>query len=190
MEGWQLAADIGGRLQELRGLTGWTQEQLASELQRRRTQAVLWENGTAKPPKRLLEAMAERYGWPVNIFSEGGPRPREVLPRKGAVLKTEPAAYRLKGGNAPLTVHEADGEPEGPGWQFGDPTSWDEEQLLTVLDHLDRTFRASLTSLDPAGYRQLKIVALEQMIRAARERGRPLPDFAFRILHEIQSGER
>lgn len=85
---------------------------------------------------------------------------------------------------------DAAGDPEGPGWQFGDPTGWHEEQLLTVLDHLDRTFRASLTSLDPAGYRQLKIVALEQMIRAARERGRPLPDFAFRILHEIQSDER
>lgn len=89
-----------------------------------------------------------------------------------------------------LDILKVDEEVEEPGWQFSDPASWDEEQLLRVVDYYDRVFRAHLTSLDEAGVRQLKVTALRQVIRAAREKGHPLPDFSYRVLHELESGER
>lgn len=186
---WVLASDIGTRFKELRALIGWSQERLAKELQRRRTQAVLWENGTAKPPKRLLQEMCDRYRWPIEMFSEGGRRPGDLLEGD---LPPEIASMRPDRRTKPsYSVREetVGYEREGPGWQFGDPSTWDEEQLLSILNHHERSLRATMTALDEKGIRRLRVVALEQMIEAAKERGRPLKDFAYRILRELESGE-
>lgn len=76
---WALAPDVAGRLQELREAAGWTQVELASIAGRRNSSVSSWERGVTKPTRGLLERLCKRFGWPVAIFTKGGPRPKDVI---------------------------------------------------------------------------------------------------------------
>ncbi len=76
---WELAADIGNRLRELREALDWTQEDLGKELGRGRQSVLHWEAGRVKPPRHRLEELCRRHHWPLEVFAEGGLRPRELL---------------------------------------------------------------------------------------------------------------
>ena len=74
-----LATDIGNRLRELREALEWTQEDLGRELGRGRQSVLHWEAGKVKPPRHRLEEFCRRHHWPLEMFAEGGPRPRKLL---------------------------------------------------------------------------------------------------------------
>lgn len=74
-----LATDIGNRLRELREAMEWTQEDLGRELGRGRQSVLHWEAGKVKPPRHRLEEFCRRHRWPLEMFTEGGPRPRKLL---------------------------------------------------------------------------------------------------------------
>jgi hypothetical protein len=42
-------------------------------------QVSAWENGHARPPRGRLERLTAKFGWPLDIFQEGGPQPSEVI---------------------------------------------------------------------------------------------------------------
>lgn len=79
MSAWRVAGDIGGRLAELRQLLGETQREFAARFGRQQNQVGYWERGEYVPPRSVLERGADRHGWPIVIFTEGGPRPGDVL---------------------------------------------------------------------------------------------------------------
>lgn len=194
MAGWQIAGDIGERLRELRALKRWTQEQLAEELQRRRTQAVLWENGTAKPPKRLLEAMAMRYGWPVQIFAEGGDRPRDHVRPEPAAATPDPAHVRVGAGGATASVaeprarYDATGEA---GFLFGEPREAAERFRTYVRFapfQVSRTMIGVDAELSQDFVRQYRLSQVELARAACRAAGQPIPDFVHQIENEIITG--
>lgn len=77
-----LASDIGLRLIDLRKATGLTQQDLARRAGRSKADTWrAWEQGGHTPNARFFEDLAEREGWPVGIFAEGGPVPSEVVNR-------------------------------------------------------------------------------------------------------------
>lgn len=80
-----LASDIADRLKELRAVMGWRQADLGRELGRSGAAVLRWENGQQGVDEGLLYALAGRYGWPLTIFQEGGPRPGAVLPGAGRI---------------------------------------------------------------------------------------------------------
>lgn len=82
----RLAPDIGSRLRELREALDWTQEDLGKELGRARQSVVHWEAGRVRPPRRPLVELCRRHHWPMEMFADGGPRPRQLLlsPPNGA----------------------------------------------------------------------------------------------------------
>lgn len=185
--------DVGPRLADLCSVLGWKNPKLAEEGGVSLSQASRWLNGHQAPTLKALNRIIHRNKLPKMIFVEGGPMPSTVNPPLTGRSSLGGGLASEEEGQHTGTVNEAAGPGygvEGPGWQFGDPSSWDEEQLLTVLNNQERTFRATLTTLDEKGILRLRVVALEQMIDAARERGRPLKDFAYRILRELQAGER
>lgn len=85
IKGWVLASDIATRIQDLRGLFGWTQTQLGDEVGRDYQQVSGWETGASKPPRGVLARLARRRGWPISIFSKDGPLPSGVLLSDGTV---------------------------------------------------------------------------------------------------------
>lgn len=76
---WTLAGDIANRLLDLVSVTGVKHKELAKRAGVRPQQFSNWVGGDQKPPKSRLEHWAEREGWPIDIFSEGGPLPSTVL---------------------------------------------------------------------------------------------------------------
>jgi transcriptional regulator with XRE-family HTH domain len=99
---WTLAADIGTRLRELREALDWTQEDLGKELGRGRQSVVHWEAGRVKPPRRRLEELCRRHHWPLELFAEGGPRPRDLL-----LTKPGSASQDLGVAHRPARVRES-----------------------------------------------------------------------------------
>ena len=77
--GWTLASDIGQRLHELCDGLEVNLTQFARRAGVRPAQVRNWLNGTQKPAKSRLEVWAQREGWPVEMFAEGGPRPAAIL---------------------------------------------------------------------------------------------------------------
>ena len=76
---WALASDIGLRLKDLRKAVDWTQARLGEEMGRQWKAVSDWERGIRPPDMQLLEGMALRFGWPVEIFAEGGRMPSEIV---------------------------------------------------------------------------------------------------------------
>lgn len=77
----ELASDIGHRIADLRSALGWTQRAFGKKLGRGYKQVIEWEKGRREPPRTGLEELAVAEGWPIEIFTEGGPMPSDVLPR-------------------------------------------------------------------------------------------------------------
>jgi len=155
-----LATDIGNRLRELREALDWTQDDLGKELGRGRQSVLHWEAGRVKPPRRRLKELCRRHHWPLEMFEEGGPRPRELLLTKpiwvGQDVSVDHPPGRVRepsreGGS----VAEAGGAIEGPGWQLGDPaTAASVATLQTELRHIDAKLNDG--SLAPEGLTDLK----------------------------------
>ncbi len=82
---WVVAADIAARIKDLRRVLSrkpnraLPQEDLGIRAGVRPSQVSQWERGVQHPSRSRLERWAEREGWPVEIFAEGGRRPSEVL---------------------------------------------------------------------------------------------------------------
>lgn len=188
---WDLAADVGSRLRELRELLDWTQEDLGRELGRSRQSVLHWETGRGHPPRGRVEELCRRLHWPIEMFAEGGPRPRELLlarpgPSEGVRVDPRPG-QGLDPTSARARVAEASGGLAAAGQQFGDPATWNEDQLLTVLERIEQTVQATIVGLDTAGIRQLQVVALREMIRAAKAEGRPVADLFYRVLYDLET---
>ena len=87
---WTVASDIADRIKNLREFLGGDtrkailQETLARRAGVRTSQVSQWERGAQSPSKSRLERWAEREGWPVEIFQDGGPMPTEVLAASGS----------------------------------------------------------------------------------------------------------
>ena len=79
MPGWVVAGDIGRRLAELRELLGEGQRDFAARFGRTWKRVSAWENGAAAPPQSALEHAAKRAGWPLEMFAEDGPYPKQAL---------------------------------------------------------------------------------------------------------------
>jgi transcriptional regulator with XRE-family HTH domain len=166
--------EFGRRFRLAMESAGVSPGQLAEEEKVRPQTVSRWRRGEL-PDDLRMPRLARRFrvseGWLRSGEGTGGGHPPAGAP------------------GAPVDDLTGDA-PEGPGWQFGDPWTWDEEQLRTVLGRIEHTIRAQLVAMDPAGVLRLKVVTLTEMIRSAKEAGRPLPDFFYRILHELESGER
>lgn len=82
---WTIATDIAERIKDLRKVLQskpdkkLPQEELGMRAGVRPSQVSQWERGVQQPSRSRLERWAEREGWPVDIFAEGGPKPSEVL---------------------------------------------------------------------------------------------------------------
>jgi transcriptional regulator with XRE-family HTH domain len=81
---WPLASDIAGRIRRIREALGAPGEPLSqSELARRAgvraSQVSQWERGAQRPSRSRLERWADREGWPIAVFQEGGPLPSPAL---------------------------------------------------------------------------------------------------------------
>ncbi len=79
-----VASDIAGRILELRTVTGLTQDGLGELAGVNGRQVYAWEKGHAIPPRTKLERLARQQGWPVEMFVDGGPRPRTCV--KGPIV--------------------------------------------------------------------------------------------------------
>lgn len=79
MPDWKVARDIGKRIEELQGVLGVSQEVLAKRAGVWPPQVSNWVQGKQKPTKRRLTDWAQREGWPLEIFAEGGKRPAALV---------------------------------------------------------------------------------------------------------------
>lgn len=189
MPSWTPASDLPERLRELREVMDWTQEDLAEAMGRAKQSANLWENGKAKPAPRRLAAMARARGWPLEIFAEGGPRPREVLGAGGYVLKAETGRFRVKGGETRPRVSQPEGTVDGVnpgledgaiGWLWGDEFAAKERVLDTLADWEHR-IRTSNTGFDPIG---LRADILDGFVAQARATGNPPPAWLIALAYD------
>jgi transcriptional regulator with XRE-family HTH domain len=78
MPDWVVAADIGERIERLRRLYGETQKSFAKRLRRSWKRLSAWENGKT-PPRDVLEEACQENGWPLEIFTEGGRYPQDLI---------------------------------------------------------------------------------------------------------------
>lgn len=78
---WAIAGDIAQRLAELRDTLGDSAESFMARFGRGENQFWEWKSGRQKPRRRTLMQAARVFEWPVEIFAEGGPRPKDVVNR-------------------------------------------------------------------------------------------------------------
>lgn len=81
LEHWKVAPDIRDRLEELRLILGITQAELGQRAGVWPPQANNWMTSKQRPTKRRLADWAKREGWDLEIFQEGGRRPKELVNR-------------------------------------------------------------------------------------------------------------
>lgn len=81
MTAWKVAEDIGKRIEELRVALDITQSALADRANVHAPQVSNWIQGKQRPSKKRLEWWAKRENWSVDMFAEGGRRPKEVVNR-------------------------------------------------------------------------------------------------------------
>ncbi len=118
MAKWQVASDIAGRVLELRTITGMTQEQLGKLAGVNGRQVYSWEKGHAVPPRGRLGRLCESQDWPIEMFAEGGPRPRTCVsgPRSPSNERTRREGYQTvyAGAIAEVYVHMEGGTEMSP----------------------------------------------------------------------------
>lgn len=76
---WRVATDLPGRLVELRETLGDSIPEFTRRFCRTRKQWYQWKEGTQLPGRTLLQTTAENYEWSLEIFTEGGRRPKELV---------------------------------------------------------------------------------------------------------------
>lgn len=93
---WQVASDLSSRLMELCEAVGDRHSVFPQRFGRGRKQYYQWRDGTQLPGRTVLELAAEKNKWPLEIFEEGGRRPKELVnravnerPRRGAMMVGE-----------------------------------------------------------------------------------------------------
>jgi transcriptional regulator with XRE-family HTH domain len=158
---WRLAPDLGERLRELRVLLDWTQEQLAREMGRNKQQASMWETGKARPARRGLEELAARYGWPLEMFADGGRRPGEILGAAPSVAA------------APATD-----------WL------WDEgvvgmQRALDLMGEIEALAARALPGLSPEARQTLRLSVLDALVLQAKQAGREPPAWVYRLAFDL-----
>lgn len=118
MANWQIASDIAERVLELRTATGMTQEELGKLAGVNGRQIYSWEKGHAVPPRGRLVRLCERQDWPIDMFAEGGPRPKTCVngPRSPSNERTRREGYQTVYVNAitEVGVHMAAGTLMSP----------------------------------------------------------------------------
>ena len=104
---WKVAADLPARLVELREALGDSIPEFTRRFCRTRKQWYQWKEGTQLPGPTLLKTTAENYEWPLEIFTEGGRRPGELVnsPVNG-FASAEPSGGP-QGRRSPLTTATA-----------------------------------------------------------------------------------
>ena len=110
-EEWVTATNIAVRIRDLRKALsgGLTQRQLAVRAGVSGKQVSKWEKGNQVPAQPRLSSWAEREGWPIAIFTEGGPMPASVV--NGPVIKR---AGEVRERDATYEVGSPTGEPVAP----------------------------------------------------------------------------
>lgn len=77
---WIVAANIAERLQDLRIALGLrTQIELGRRAGVGKQQVGKWLRGVQSPSRQRLDSWADREGWPIAIFEEGGPMPSTIV---------------------------------------------------------------------------------------------------------------
>lgn len=77
---WTRAENIADRIADLKEALGYRHNpELAKRAGVGKQQVSFWLNGKQRPPKQRLESWAEREGWPIAIFQQGGPMPSSVV---------------------------------------------------------------------------------------------------------------
>jgi len=72
-------SEFAERIAELREALGEGDAEMAERFGRAPKQIGVWRNGGQAPHDRTLRRVAERNGWPVAMFYDGGPRPATVV---------------------------------------------------------------------------------------------------------------
>jgi len=104
---WTLASNIAERIYQLREVVlGWTQQEFGTEAGVAWGQVSAWENGHARPPRGRLQRLTAKFGWPIDIFQEGGPLPSEVIiaraPQPGSSVSAVVPAKQANAGESLL----------------------------------------------------------------------------------------
>lgn len=180
---WVMAENIAERLKDLRVvvLGRETQRIFGERFGRAWKQAGIWERGESRPSPSTIELAARKNGWPLSIFSEGGPMPSELLGKgkETGLVRESVARY----GDA-----EGD-EPEGPGWLWQDPTEA-EESFRTYIRNVERSVRGMV--IEPAAVekhlKDLRLVVVDMFRSGARAAGKPIPPFVQVVENEIIAG--
>lgn len=84
---WIRAANIAERMSDLRDAMGWDQADVANLVDRTWQTVSDWERRVRPTPRKVLARLAREQGWPITIFTEGGPMPASVV--NSAVIKPE-----------------------------------------------------------------------------------------------------
>lgn len=159
-----VATDLAERLEDLwRALGKPTWRRIAKRAGVHPQQLKQWRLPDGqRPPLRRLETWAQREGWPVGIFAEGGPMPSDVVyPDEEIRLERD------------------------------DEIAPDEQQFRDFLRNIERTARAivgdpTLWSAEEHRINQLGVV--RAIMRKAADVGRPIPDWLPKIYNELVSG--
>lgn len=89
---------FAGRLRELRGAAGLTQEQLAERVGVKRDAIARWERGTREPSWSNVVALADALGVTCEAFrQQPGPAPEPQAGRPRKVPAAAPAPKRPRG---------------------------------------------------------------------------------------------
>lgn len=85
-----VASDIISRLRDLKTALKASQAELARRAGVGPQAFSAWMTGKSPPPRIRLSTWAEREGWPLEIFLEGGPMPSTVLrPAPKGTVRTD-----------------------------------------------------------------------------------------------------
>jgi transcriptional regulator with XRE-family HTH domain len=168
---WKVARNIGKRIKDLREAMGWTQGELGDQAGVAWTQVSAWENGHARPPRGRLERLAERNGWPVEIFADGGPSPKTAV--SGSLMVREPGASY----HAPVV-------DQGDWLSRGEDEL--EEMIRTVVRNVERTVRGMVT--DTVSVRDMQLVLCRALIRQCESAGKPVPPVLTKVYNEVIEG--
>ena len=106
---WIRATNIAERMSDLRDAMGWDQADVAKLVDRTWQTVSDWERGLRPPPSKVLTRLAREQGWPITIFTEGGPMPASIV---NSAVNNRPREVMERG--ATYRVGSPTGEPAAP----------------------------------------------------------------------------
>lgn len=150
--------DLGGRLVELCEVLGDDPRTFTARFGRSRKQFYKWGKGDQLPPISVLKWAADRERWPLEIFEQGGKRPKELVNRLLNRRMVEPTAPAYVGGSEVLTG----------------------QQIDRLLDYLDGAFEGIRTRIREMRPAPISVASAEEIVRvvgvgAHPERHQPQP---------------